>query len=656
MKSRLLIKGIIISFLFFYLTPLIAQTESKVAVITVSGSGKTQDEAKQNTLRNAIEQAFGTFISSNTTILNDELVKDEIVSIASGNIQDYTVLSEVQTPDGYWSNTVKAKVAIDKLTSFCESKGVNVEFKGSLFALNIKQQILNEENEAKVIDDMAVVVKKIFDKSFDYEISAGEPKNSTSAENKWQIPLTITIKTNTNIYNASKYIFNTLSGLSLKPEEIQNYESLNKDYVAIAFAPVKNSVQENSVNKTETDKKKKKNKNKKNEPSITQSNSGGSNVFYLRRKESIDKLVDLIFYLRKPLTSFYVYNNYEIMTGVSICGKSNSNIHILFTGPYGDDAIIYTQAGSPDLFGNYNDIGCLYDTRRKYIQDYGIRPDAINSQYFRESFSNLGVLPRLDFLITLQQFTIGEPFASISFSDVKTVDELSKISGYSISRFMSIPLDGTIGSLNDTRDGKSYKTVKIGNQTWFAENLAYSNGDMKPYDSRSISHNEFVENPFYFGSYKSQSGFFDNHLNRGESYPDYVKENLKDGVFYNLKASQEACPVGWHLPSKTEFYDLIEYIAMVDYIDNNNGKALSEASTLLKAKYKWEYESPVDKYNFNGFPTGYVRLPFLEGWSDFAGWLTEGGDCFYLSGNNSDRYFRQVNKYTEAIPIRCLKD
>ena len=29
-------------------------------------------------------------------------------------------------------------------------------------------------------------MKKIFDKSFDYEISAGEPKNSVTDENKWQ--------------------------------------------------------------------------------------------------------------------------------------------------------------------------------------------------------------------------------------------------------------------------------------------------------------------------------------------------------------------------------------------------------------------------------------------------------------------------------------
>ena len=43
--------------------------EDKTVTLTVSGQGQTQDEAKQNALRNAIEQAFGTFISSNTEIL-----------------------------------------------------------------------------------------------------------------------------------------------------------------------------------------------------------------------------------------------------------------------------------------------------------------------------------------------------------------------------------------------------------------------------------------------------------------------------------------------------------------------------------------------------------------------------------------------------------
>ena len=135
--------------------------EDKTVTLTVSGQGKTQDEAKQVALRSAIEQAFGAFISSKTEILNDNLVKDEIVSVTNGNIQKFDVLSEVQIPDGGYATTLKAVVSVTKLTSFCESKGVEVEFKGALFAFNINQQKINEQNEIKAINDIINVVSKI---------------------------------------------------------------------------------------------------------------------------------------------------------------------------------------------------------------------------------------------------------------------------------------------------------------------------------------------------------------------------------------------------------------------------------------------------------------------------------------------------------------
>src|SRR5690554_5461739 len=149
--------------------------DNKTVVITVSGDGPSKQEALQAALRNAIEQAFGTFISSKTQILNDELISDEIVSVSSGNIHGYKVISEVQSPDGFWSNTVRATVAVDKLTTFCESKGVVVEFKDSLFALNIKQQMLNEQSELQAIVNMRKVLKEILGQSFNYVISTSQP-------------------------------------------------------------------------------------------------------------------------------------------------------------------------------------------------------------------------------------------------------------------------------------------------------------------------------------------------------------------------------------------------------------------------------------------------------------------------------------------------
>ena len=57
--------------------------------IVVSGDGATKSEATALALRSAIERTFGTFVSANTTILNDDLVQDEIVSITTGNIKKY---------------------------------------------------------------------------------------------------------------------------------------------------------------------------------------------------------------------------------------------------------------------------------------------------------------------------------------------------------------------------------------------------------------------------------------------------------------------------------------------------------------------------------------------------------------------------------------
>jgi hypothetical protein len=111
MKS--ILKSIIVTGLFVFSQQIVfAQDADKTVAITVSGSGKTQDDAKQSALRSAIEQAFGAFISSKTEILNDKLVADQIASVANGNIQSFSILNESQLPDGSWGVTLKALVSV----------------------------------------------------------------------------------------------------------------------------------------------------------------------------------------------------------------------------------------------------------------------------------------------------------------------------------------------------------------------------------------------------------------------------------------------------------------------------------------------------------------------------------------------------------------
>lgn len=209
--------------------------DDKTVTLVVSGQGKTQDEAKQNALRNAIEQAFGSFISSKTEILNDNLVKDEIISVANGNIQKFEIISEVQIPNGDYATSLKATVSVTKLTSFVESKGVVVEFKGSILAANVKQQMLNEENEIKSIGNIVGTCKEILDLSCDFSIVRGEPKQKNKDNNNWSVPITINVKFNKNIEQFNQYLLNSIKGIAMKQDEVSQYNQLGKKTYKIAL-------------------------------------------------------------------------------------------------------------------------------------------------------------------------------------------------------------------------------------------------------------------------------------------------------------------------------------------------------------------------------------------------------------------------------------
>ena len=205
-----------------------AQEPDKTVTIVVSGSGKTQDQAKQNALRSAIEQAFGAFISSKTEIFNDQVVVDQMSSVASGNIKSYDVLNESQLPDGSWGVTLKTIVSVDKLTSFVEAKGNGIEIKGGLFALNIKQQLLNEQGEIKAVNEMVGLLHEPMQISFDYDIISSDPKSVDAESKNWEIPLVVTATANKNIDFCRNYCIKTLAALSLSSEEVTSYQSLNK--------------------------------------------------------------------------------------------------------------------------------------------------------------------------------------------------------------------------------------------------------------------------------------------------------------------------------------------------------------------------------------------------------------------------------------------
>ena len=227
----------------FASTNTFSQTASKEVSITASGSGKTQDEAKQSALRSAIEQTFGAFISSKTEMLNDKVVADQIATISSGNIISFSILNESQLPDNSWGVTLKAVVSVSKLTSFVEAKGVAIEIKGGMFALNIKQQLLNEQGEVKAVSEMVGLLHEPMQTSFDYVIKSSDPKSLDAESKNWEIPLVVTATANKNMDFCANYCIKTLTALGLSAEEVTSYKSLNK-----AVFPV--TINYNGVSKT----------------------------------------------------------------------------------------------------------------------------------------------------------------------------------------------------------------------------------------------------------------------------------------------------------------------------------------------------------------------------------------------------------------------
>jgi len=114
-------------------------------------------------------------------------------------------------------------------------------------------------------------------------------------------------------------------------------------------------------------------------------------------------------------------------------------------------------------------------------------------------------------------------FKSVPDQEI-TTPQGDKLLIYSNKTWKEKPGPPQFGSMKDTRDNKTYKTVKIGTQWWMAENLAYKTGS---------------------GSW---------------AYNNEESNVAKYGRLYHWETAKTACPTGWHLPSDAEWTTLTSYL------------------------------------------------------------------------------------------------
>lgn len=199
-------------------------TEKDEVLLVVSGAGATKEDATKAALRCAIELTFGTFVSSNTNILNDNIIKDEIVTISSGNIKSYKYISANNTY-GNWEVTIQAVVSINKLVSYTKQKGGQTELAGNAFAMDVKLKRLYKQNEETAFNNLIIQLEKLVPRMFDYSINVESPIY-TGYKDRYSCDICITMTSNNNYKSVRNLIWNTIDALCLKSEEeITDYKN-----------------------------------------------------------------------------------------------------------------------------------------------------------------------------------------------------------------------------------------------------------------------------------------------------------------------------------------------------------------------------------------------------------------------------------------------
>jgi uncharacterized protein (TIGR02145 family) len=205
----------------------------------------------------------------------------------------------------------------------------------------------------------------------------------------------------------------------------------------------------------------------------------------------------------------------------------------------------------------------------------------------------------------------------------------------------------TYGTLTD-QDGNVYKTIKIGTQTWMAENL------------RTTKYNDSTEIP----NVTSDEEWFT--LFSTGAYCNYNNTLNADtistfGRLYNWSALKtgKLAPIGWHIPTDTDWLTLTDYLGG----DRTIGCKLKEADTT-----HWVSPNTCadNSSGFTAVPAGarYFWDDSFDGiGKDCSWWSSSGGGNIdvwirFLNYNNGhmDLDASNLQNGVRGISVRCIKD
>ncbi len=305
--------------------------------------------------------------------------------------------------------------------------------------------------------------------------------------------------------------------------------------------------------------------------------------------------------------------------------------------------------GLSSLDSQWNDMRNWFIDQQVFIVEWDINCGDINNDC---SIDILDIVYYINW-----KFKNGPPPYDMSIADLNSDGEYDILDivyfvNYKFKNGPQPNCAASIGSVVDI-DGNTYKTIKIGDQWWMAENLRVT----------------------HFGNGEAIPNITDNSTWIGLSTPAYCEFNnnienlITYGCLYNWYAVNDIrgiAPSGWHVPTDEEWKQLEMYLGMsqadadlIGYRGNDEGGKLKESGTI-------HWFSPntgaTNESGFTALPGGsrssdgtYSNLGSNAGFWSSTEYVSQ--DCwfrylyFHLSGIN-----HSYDNKRSGFSVRCVKD
>lgn len=194
--------------------------------VIVRGVGNDRNLALENGFENAVNEAIGALISSETRIENDALIKDEIRLYSKGFIKTYKILSESRQTDKY-EIMLAAIVTEKQIFESLKAKGVSVSYNTQGLFAQIDEWEKKGKSEYQIAESIFSSNNTLVNENpFDYNITIDDPLKINDVT--YKVPILIEATPNANYFNYLSEFNRTLSELAFDTARLQltNRESL----------------------------------------------------------------------------------------------------------------------------------------------------------------------------------------------------------------------------------------------------------------------------------------------------------------------------------------------------------------------------------------------------------------------------------------------